>query len=38
MGHKVDKSLTLYVTTKQLSKVMVAMRSLFSTSGNKGGI
>lgn len=38
MGYKVDKSLTLYETAKQLSTVMVAMRSLFSTSGNKGGI
>ena len=35
LSHRVDTSLTLYKTTKQFSKVMVAMRSLFNTGGNR---
>lgn len=38
LGHRVDISLTLYQTDKQFSKVMAAVRSLFSTGGNKGDI
>lgn len=35
LSHRVDTSFTSYKTTRQFSKVMVAMRSLFNTSGNR---